>query len=494
LLEFALQFDFLRLDTSYRYTLTHFVPTQHVLTKEKQMSLKVTRRDFLRATTLLGAGALSGSLLSACAAPPAGAPAAQSGGEAAAENITIEWWTINLKNTFGEIMQGYIDSYQAEHPEVTINWVDVPGNEVAQKYATALSAGNAPDSANMYQLARFIELGAVLALDDYVPAEDQDAFGPFWDTGAIGGSHYAIPWYTSFARPSVVNGKLAKAAGVDFANPPKTWEEVFDVGRAGKDAWGPGVLPWVDCWTTRSWFFEEGLEILNEDYTAAAVNTPEWEAHINTILGLHEEQLLSLDAYACPDIRVSIDWFWQGLGAFSNSGTYILNRTENEVLEAGEYDIVPTLVGDANRIAADPQFFVIAKNSAHPDVATDFTMSIVRTDNFIRFAEAVSIAPTYLPALEHPFFTEPPAEEPATYQEALIRKAVEIGIADMQRVAMEPLSKPVSYWTTVYEEVWQQIANEELALVEGNLTAAEFLATWEAAINTAIAEAPPVSA
>jgi hypothetical protein len=182
------------------------------------------------------------------------------------------------------------------------------------------------------------------------------------------------------------------------------------------------------------------------------------------------------------------------LGAFSNSGTYILNRTENEVLEAGEYDIVPTLVGDANRIAADPQFFVIAKNSAHPDVATDFTMSIVRTDNFIRFAEAVSIAPTYLPALEHPFFTEPPAEEPATYQEALIRKAVEIGIADMQRVAMEPLSKPVSYWTTVYEEVWQQIANEELALVEGNLTAAEFLATWEAAINTAIAEAPPVSA
>ena len=455
------------------------------------MREKFTRRDFLRGTTLLGAGAF----LAACAAPPAGAPA-QTGEQAStnAEGVSIEWWTINLKNTFGEIMQGYIDGYQAEHPEVTIVWVDIPGNEIAQKYATALAGGSAPDAANMYQLARFIELGAVAALDDLVPAEDQAAFGAFWEAGAIGGNHFAIPWYTTFARPVIVNGVLAKQAGVDLANPPRTWEEVFDIGRTGRDVWGPGVYSWVDCWTSRSWAFEEGLDILNEDYTAAAVNTPEWEAHITNILALNEEGLIGLDAYACPDPRVSIDWFWQGIGAFSNSGSYILNRTENEVLEAGEYDVIPTVVGDANRIPVDPQIFVIAKDSEHPDVATDFILSVVRTDNFIPFAQAVAIAPTYLPALQHPFFTEPPAEEPATYQEALIRKAMEVGIADMQSIAMEPLSKPVSYWTTVYEEVWQQVANEELAMVEGSLPVADFLAVWEEAINTAIAEAPPAAA
>lgn len=449
----------------------------------------ISRRDFLRGTTLLGVG----TLLAACAAPAAPAAPAATGGAAASSDgaVTIEWWTINLKNTYGEIMQGYIDSYQAEHPDVTINWVDVPGNEVAQKYATALAGGTPPDSANMYQLARFIELGAVLGLDDYVSAEDQEAFGSFWEAGAIGGGHYAIPWYTSFARPVIVNGVLAEQAGVDLANPPSTWQDIFAVGRS--QPWGPGVFPWVDCWTSRSWFFEEGLEILSDDFTAAAVNTPEWEAHISTLLGLRDEGLLGLDAYACPDVRVSIDWFWQGMGAFSNSGAYILNRTENEVLEAGQYDVLPTARGAGNRIAADPQIFVIAKNSAHPDVATDFTMSIVRTDNFIKFAEAVAIAPTYLPALQHPFFTEEPAEEPATYQEALIRKAAKVGIADMQSIAMVPLSKPVSYWTTVYEEVWKQIANEELAMVEGTLPVADFLGVWEEAINTAIANAPEAS-
>ena len=453
------------------------------------MKQNFTRRDFLRGTTLLGAGAF----LAACAAPAATtAPAGESGGEA--EAITIEWWTINLKNTFGEIMQGYIDSYEAEHPEVTIEWVDVPGNEVAQKYATALSGGNAPDAANIYQVARFIELGAVLALDDYVPAEDQEAFGTFWEAGAIGGNHYAIPWYTSFARPVVVNGKLAKAAGVDLANPPKTWQEVFEIGREAKDIWGPGVYPWVDCWTSRAWAFEEGLDLLNEDFTAAAVNTPEWEAHINTILGLNADGLLGLDAYACPDVRVAIDWFWQDIGAFINSGTYILNRTENEVLEAGEFDVIPTVLGSGNRIAADPQIFVIAKDSEHPDVATDFILSVVRTENFLPFAKAVAIAPAYLPALQDPFFTEPPEEAPETYQAGLIRKAVEIGIADMQSIAIEPLSKPVSYWTTVYDEVWKQVANEELALVEGSMSAADFLVVWEEAINKAIAEAPAATA
>ncbi len=454
------------------------------------MQKRFSRRDFLRGTTVVGTAAIATSLLAACPAPDGAAPATQDEGAAPGEEaITIEWWTINLKSTFGEIMQSYIDEYEADHPNVTIEWVDVPGNEVAQKYATTLAGGNAPDAANMYQMARFIELGAVAPLDDLVPAEDQAAFGAFWAAGEIEGQHYAIPWYTTFARPVIVNGKLAQAAGVDLSAPPETWQAVFDVGRDAQDEWGPGVFPWTDCWDTRSWSFEQGLDLLTEDGAAAAVNTPEWAEHVNTILALNEAGLLSPDAYACPNHRVAIDWFWQGIGAFINEGAYILNRTENEVLETGEYDVIPTVVGSANRIAADPQIFVISKDSAHPDVAVDFVLSVVRTENFVPFAQAVAIAPAYLPALEDPFFTEPPAEEPETYQAKLIRKAIDIGVADMKRVAIEPKSRPVFYWTTVEEEVWQLVANDELALVEGNMGTEEFLSNWEEAINAAIAEA-----
>jgi len=445
----------------------------------------LSRRDVLKG---IGASAATGLFLAACA-PTTGETGATAGSAPADEAITIEWWTINLKSTFGEIMQSYIDEYEAANPNVTIEWVDVPGNEVAQKYATALAGGNAPDAANIYEMARFIENQAVLALDDLVPEEDQEAFGGFWEAGAIGGNHYAIPWYTSFARPVVVNGNLANAAGVDLSAPPATWQEVFEIGRGAQDAWSAGVYPWVDCWDPKSWSFEEGLEVISADGQEATVNTPEWAAHMETILALREEGLLSPDAYACPNPRVAIDWFWQGLGAFINSGPYIINRTQVEVLEDGQYDVIPTIVGSANRIALDPQIFVIAKDSEHPEVAVDFVLSVVRPENFIPFAQAVAIAPAYLPALEDPFFTEPPEEEPADYQQMLIRKAIDIGVADLQRVEIEPLSKPFFYWTTIAEEVPQRVANDELAMVEGNLSVEEFLARWEEEINAAIQEA-----
>lgn len=450
----------------------------------------ISRRDMLKG---IGAGAATSLFLAACAPATTGTgdTAAAGGAASGEEAITIEWWTINLKSTFGDIMQSYIDEYEAANPNVTIEWVDVPGNEVAQKYATALAGGNAPDAANMYEMARFIERQAVLALDDLVPPEDQEAFGGFWEAGAIGGQHYAIPWYTSFARPAVVNGLLTDAAGVDLSAPPATWQEVFDIGREARAAgnWDSSVYPWVDCWDAKSWAFEEGLEVISEDGSQATVNTPEWAAHMEQILALREEGLLGPDAYACPNIRVAIDWFWQGMGAFINSGPYIINRTQVEVLEGAEYDVVPTIVGSANRIGADPQIFVIAKDSEHPDVAVDFILSIVRTENFIPFAQAVAIAPAYLPALKDPFFTEPPEEEPADYQQMLIRKAIDIGVVDMQRVSIEPLSKPFSYWTTIAEEVPQRVANDELAMMEGDLSVEEFLARWEEAINSAIAEA-----
>jgi len=84
---------------------------------------------------------------------------------------------------------------------------------------------------------------------------------------------------------------------------------------------------------------------------------------------------------------------------------------------------------------------------------------------------------------------EPPEEEPADYQQMLIRKAIDIGVADLQRVEIEPLSKPFFYWTTIAEEVPQRVANDELAMVEGNLSVEEFLARWEEEINAAIQEA-----
>ena len=451
------------------------------------MSHKFSRREMLKGLALVGAGAVA----AACVPVEPGQSASQAGDAGSmAEEITIEWWTINLKKNFGEIMQGYIDDFEAAHPGVTIEWVDVPGNEVARKYATALAGGTPPDVANMYQVPRFIELGAVRELDDLISAEEQEKFGGYWKQGAIGGKHYAVPWYATFARPTIVNGVLLNEAGVDMTNPLLTWQEIFEIGRQAQGTWAEGVIPFIDCWyPTQSWAIEEGLDIIDAEGTQATVNTPEWESHIQTLLDLHNEGLLSTDGYACPDPRTAIDWFWQELGSAITSGPWILNRTSLEVLEALEVDVWPTTVGSANRIAADAQVFVVSKQSAHPDIAAEFALFVSQTEQFIPFGQAVAIAPTYLPALDDPFFTEPPAEEPADTQQALIRKGIEVGIQDLKRVEIQPRTKPFFYWTTLTEDVPKLVSEEELAMVEGDLPVADFLARWEEELNLAIEDA-----
>ena len=68
----------------------------------------------------------------------------------AQEKIQIEFWTISLAGPFTDWIEDFIARYEAEHPNVEIVWVDVPGADVAQKYLTAISAGIAPYLSYVY--------------------------------------------------------------------------------------------------------------------------------------------------------------------------------------------------------------------------------------------------------------------------------------------------------------------------------------------------------
>ncbi|MGQ9555292.1 MAG: ABC transporter substrate-binding protein [Anaerolineae bacterium] len=454
---------------------------------------RLSRRDVLRFTGLT----LAGTVVAGCQPVPSQVVKETVVVEKevvvtptpAPEQAVIEWWTINLKAKFGEIMQSYIDGYQAQHSNVTIEWVDVPGAEVARKFITSLAAGDPPDLANMYEISRFIELQAVLPLGEYVPNEDQEAFDGYWEGGKIMGKHYTLPWYGSFATPTLISRKLFQEGGLDPDKPPLTWQEMFDLGRQAKAQWGEDVYPWCSCWNLQIWAIHEGLELLTEDGQKAAVNTPEWEAHIETILGLNKEGLLIPDGYECPDSRIAIDWFWQGRGAVSTTGPWILNRTTTDVLEQLDIDVTPTMTGSKNRIPLGWQVFVVARQSKFPAVAVDYGLYVVKPPNIVEFCKAVTIAPCYLPALEDPFFKEEPKEPAKDKQEELIRKGRRMGIEDMQRVEVVSSDRPFFYWTAVSMDVWKQVSPQAAQVVNGEMSIKEFLALWEEKINATIEEA-----
>ena len=69
--------------------------------------------------------------------------------EESADPITLEFWTISLSPTFDDYFNARFDAYTADHPNVTIKWVDMPQDAINDKLSTSAAAGNAPDVVNL---------------------------------------------------------------------------------------------------------------------------------------------------------------------------------------------------------------------------------------------------------------------------------------------------------------------------------------------------------
>jgi ABC-type glycerol-3-phosphate transport system substrate-binding protein len=131
----------------------------------------LSRRKFLMQAAAVGAG----MALAACA--PAGTPAAPqptAAGETPApapkEAVTIEIWNANWGELYNDLMKRIGDEFEAEHPEIKLQWSF--NDEWQEKWLTAVAAGIPPDCGytNWEGLATLAHGKAVIALDDYFAA------------------------------------------------------------------------------------------------------------------------------------------------------------------------------------------------------------------------------------------------------------------------------------------------------------------------------------
>src|SRR6056297_1050391 len=96
----------------------------------------------------------------------------------AAEDVTVEFWTMQLKPTFTDYINGVIEDFEAENPGVEIKWVDVPWSDMEKKLLSAAAANNAPDVANLnvpfsMQIA---ELGGLVDMDKNLSENVKDRY------------------------------------------------------------------------------------------------------------------------------------------------------------------------------------------------------------------------------------------------------------------------------------------------------------------------------
>lgn len=189
---------------------------------------KLTRRDFLRLSTI----AVAGSFVAACAptvGPQAGTTDTGAAAAPAGEKIALEWWP----GWPGPYMVTIGDLFMEQNPDVELNVVSVYP-EISQVLA-AVAAGTPPDVLADVPYLELIIRDTTLPLDDFIEAspdvavKDGDIREAHWNVFAWNGKHYGVPSVDTAGRGGMsFNLTLIEEAGLDPTNLPVTWPEVFD--------------------------------------------------------------------------------------------------------------------------------------------------------------------------------------------------------------------------------------------------------------------------
>ncbi len=233
---------------------------------------------------IISALMILGFTLSACATaqPSTELPAAQpetteavsAATTSAEEPITLTFWHIYSEAEMAMLEDTLIPQFEAEHPGVQVQSVQIPYNEFRRKLLTAISGGTAPDliRSDIIWVPEFAYMGATVALDELMPDfEDYSSAvfeGPL-ATNFFNGHYYGLPLDTN-NRVLVYNKDMFDAAGI--AAPPTTMEEFLavceQIHNLGNDKYcfaDGGTY----AWAVNPWIWSFGGDVTDPNFTVS---------------------------------------------------------------------------------------------------------------------------------------------------------------------------------------------------------------------------------
>jgi multiple sugar transport system substrate-binding protein len=130
------------------------------------------------------------------------------------------------------------EDFNASQTKYVMKVRNIAFTDFNQILTTAIAAGDTPDVAifDNPDVAKYAAAGALADITDKVKAwgeEDQFLPGPLNST-KYNGKNYGIP-LGSNTVVLWINTDMAKAAGLDITNPPKTWDEYYTWAKAMTD-------------------------------------------------------------------------------------------------------------------------------------------------------------------------------------------------------------------------------------------------------------------
>lgn len=219
-------------------------------------------------------------VLSACVAPAAPAAttdSAPAAAEAAACEGPLKFWTFEYAPEVAELLNQYVADWNASH-DVQFEYQSFPWAQyTGEILTTGIATGEAPDVffISPGDWRRYAASGLALPLNDYFPDYLRDDLLPAaLNAVTLDGNIYSVPFEM---EPVVLwyNKAMFEEAGLQ---PPTSWDELKSTAEAltTPERFGILIPTNPDYYQNFVWYpflWMAGGEVVNEDFTAAAINS-----------------------------------------------------------------------------------------------------------------------------------------------------------------------------------------------------------------------------
>ncbi|MDR2509816.1 MAG: extracellular solute-binding protein [Spirochaetaceae bacterium] len=306
--------------------------------------------------------------------------------------------------------------YNASHPNVSVNVIETPWNDLQQKLITSLSANQTstlPDIVLIQDNA--VQKNVMNFPKAFYPINgkiDVKQFAPFKvDVGLYEGKNYSIPFdngtTASFLRSDVLEKAGLKAS--DFKD--ISWERFIELGKTVKEKTGVALVSTVAnepdyimimLQSAGTWFFTPDGKVNLKN-----------NAVLKKSMELFAEMVKSGVCILVTDWNAYIATLNNGSAAGTIQGCWILGSIMSEKSQAGKWTMTNTPkfsdIDSVNYSNQGGSSWLILSSSKNREIALDFMNATFAgsTDLYNTILPSSGAIGTWLPAAEAPAYGAP---------------------------------------------------------------------------------------
>jgi putative chitobiose transport system substrate-binding protein len=319
----------------------------------------------------------------------------------------IEFWTLQLKS-FEPYIQNVIKTYESEHPDVKIKWIDVPFSEGEKRALASIMSKKVPDLINLNPdfASTLASRGALLNLNKDLSAETKNSYIPqSWKYSEIGQNTFGIPWYIT-TSVTFYNKKILKNSDINIETTPVSYDNIFEISKKIKSK------------TTKYAFMPtlcEGgymLKIFNLNDALKYSNNKLFidnQSNYNTLdlfQKLYSQDLIPKESITLGH-RAALEKFMSGETAFIvTGGNFAKIIKENSPLVYKDLGITTQIAGSNKKFDFSLMNLVVPLKAKYPKEALDFALFLTNSTNQLEFCKLAPILPSSKQALKSEFFTK----------------------------------------------------------------------------------------